>query len=70
MYKYVYECKQCGKLETIESSLEEPFLIQEGLCLKCRSDNINESYRRLYEIVKRLINESEHVYKHKPTQVL
>lgn len=54
MYKYVYECKQCGKLETIESNLEESFLIQEGLCLKCRNDNINESYRRLYEIVRRL----------------
>lgn len=70
MAEYVYKCKQCGKLEKIESSLGKPFFVEEGLCMKCRNKNIDESYRRLYEIVKRLIIEGEHIHKHKPTQVL
>lgn len=69
MGKYVYKCKQCGKLEKIESNLEELFFVQEGLCIKCRNKNIDESYRKLYKIVKRLRIEDE-AYKSKPTQVL
>lgn len=69
MGKYVYKCKQCDKLETIESNLGETFFIKEGLCMKCRNKNIDESYRKLYEIVKRLRIEDE-IYKSKPTQVL
>ena len=59
MSKYVYKCKQCNKLETIESSLGEPFFVQEGLCMKCRDKNLEESYRKLSEIVKRLRIESD-----------
>lgn len=70
MGKYVYECKQCGKIETVESNLGEPFFVEEGLCMKCRNKNINESYVRLCEIVKRLIIEDEHTHEHKPPQVL
>lgn len=69
MCKYVYKCKQCNKLETIESNLGEPFFVQEGLCMKCRGKEIEESYRKLYEIVKRLRIEDDS-YKSKQTQVL
>ncbi len=68
MDKYVYKCKQCDKLETIESNLREPFFVQGGLCMKCRNKNIDESYRKLYEIVKKLRVEGD-VHKSKQTQV-